>query len=72
MPTRSPVMQGKSVSPLARTRKPQFSTWYHIVHSALRDVFIVLMKSTAETGLPSGPGTSCAASTMNSLAPMPS
>ena len=64
-------MQGKSVSPLARMRYPQLSTWYHMFSSASGSVSTVEMKSTAGTSFPSGPGTSCVTSTTNSFAPIP-
>src|SRR4051812_1219409 len=55
-------MQGKSVSPLIRVRKPQFSVWYQMLSSQGAGVSTVEMKSTA----------SWTTSTMYSLAPIPS
>jgi hypothetical protein len=38
-------MQGKSVSPLAFSGKPQFMMWYQQFHSGTRSVSMALMKS---------------------------
>src|SRR3954467_14370998 len=38
-------MQGKSVSPLALSGKPQFMMWYQQFHSGTRAVSMALMKS---------------------------
>ena len=56
-------MQGKSVSPLIRVRKPALSVWYQMFSSHTYGVSPAEMKSTASGWV---------TSTMNSLAPMPS
>ena len=55
-------MQGKSVSPLMRVRKPQLRVWYQMFSSQVIGVSTAEMKSTA----------SWVTSTTYSLAPIPS
>src|SRR4029078_12363160 len=55
-------MHGKSVSPLIRVVKPQFSVWYQTFNSHTAGVSTVEMKSQAEW----------VTSTMYSFAPIPS
>src|SRR5882762_307977 len=45
-PTRSPLMQGKSVSPLTLSGKPQLNMWYHLLNCGFP------LKVSGETDFP--------------------
>ncbi|TVP94431.1 MAG: hypothetical protein EA381_20070 [Planctomycetaceae bacterium] len=69
-PTCSPLRQRKSVAPVTRGQKPPLSMRHQLFPFAVRSLFVVEMKSTAGTRLPSSPGTCRAKPMTNSLAPI--